>query len=99
MGIRPEPTIFQPTKNNSSEPICGVQPPLHESADQAHKSKESGNEHYGRYQFSGRGVVVFVLSVCLHVDHLFLRDRQWAIEILQPNYSPMKVFLRFQLLR
>ena len=79
--------------------MCRLQPPLYESADQAHKSKEPGNEHYGRHQFSGRGLVLFVLSVLLHVDHLVSRDHELAIEMLQLNYSPMKVFLRFQLLR
>jgi len=61
-----------------SEPLCGVRPPLYKSAEQAHKSKESGNEHYGGYQFSRRGFVGIVLSVCLHVDHLFSVDRHLA---------------------
>ena len=76
-----------------------MRPPLYKSAEQAHKSKESGNEHYGGYQFSRRQFVVIVLSVCLHVDHLCSSDRQLAIKTLRLNYSPMKVFLSFQLLR
>ena len=75
-----------------SEPISGVRSPLYKNAEQAHKSKESGNEYYGLYQFGRRRFAVVVLSVCLHVDHLFSVDRHLATKILQLDYIPMKVF-------